>query len=55
LRLEKSARIELTGEDWQRAGEKAKELGKEICAEVAFGRIERNSLEENKGKGGGKG
>lgn len=54
VRLQNSSKIDVTKEDWQRAGEKAEEFGKETCAQVCFARIGGNSLEENEGKGGGK-
>jgi len=54
LRLQNLAKIEVRKGDWQRAGEKAEELGKETCAQVCFARVGGNSLEENEGKGGGK-
>lgn len=54
VRLQNSSKIDVTKEDWQRAGEKAEELGKETCAQVCFARIAGNSLDENEGKGGGK-
>ena len=54
VRLQNSSKIDVTKEDWQRAGEKAEELGKETCAQVCFARVGGNSLEENEGKGGGK-
>ncbi|KPJ58369.1 MAG: hypothetical protein AMS15_08540 [Planctomycetes bacterium DG_23] len=51
VRLQRASIVDVTQEDWQRAAEKARELGKETCAEICFGRIERNSQEETKGKG----
>ena len=54
VRLQNSSKIDVTKEDWQRAGEKAEEFGKETCAQVCFARVGGNSLEENEGKGGGK-
>jgi len=54
VRLQNSSKIDVTKEDWQRAGESALKLGKESCAQVGFARVAGNSLEENEGKGGGK-
>ena len=54
VRLEKSAKIDVTKEDWQRAGEKAQELGKETCAQVCFNRSGARLSDGNEGKGGGK-